>query len=158
MARRAKLLNQFAHLQLLQRCAASCRRGRASIGVIADTLRKSEAPALPTTVAVLVGATQCTLPALDICLCGVELRMFSSVGAHFRPFAVCTAVYQFFWLVAFAIESRVHSGSSVTRFHLLAGTDAFFDSARPWLGRCPVSTSRAAPAVMCTITGPCPCT
>jgi hypothetical protein len=44
MARRAKLLNQFTHLQLLQRCAASCRRGRASVGIIADALRKSEAP------------------------------------------------------------------------------------------------------------------
>ena len=47
MVRRAKLLNQFAHLQLLQRCAASCRRGRASVGIIADALRKSEAPTLP---------------------------------------------------------------------------------------------------------------
>lgn len=52
MARRAKLLNQFTHLQLLQRCAASCRRGRASVGIIADALRKSEAPTLPTAAAV----------------------------------------------------------------------------------------------------------
>jgi hypothetical protein len=52
MARRAKLLNQLAHLQLLQRCAASCRRGRALVGIIADALRKSEAPAPPTAAAV----------------------------------------------------------------------------------------------------------
>lgn len=52
MARGAKLLNQFTHLQLLQRCAASCRRGRASVGIIADALRKSEAPTLPTAAAV----------------------------------------------------------------------------------------------------------
>ena len=51
MARRAKLLNQFAHLQLLQRCAASCHRGRASIRIIADALRKSEAPTPPTAAA-----------------------------------------------------------------------------------------------------------
>ena len=48
MARRAKLLNQLVHLQLLQRCAASCRRGRALVGIIADALRKSEAPTPPT--------------------------------------------------------------------------------------------------------------
>ena len=48
MARRAKLLNQLAHLQLLQRCAASWRRGRALIRIIADALRKSEAPTPPT--------------------------------------------------------------------------------------------------------------
>ena len=52
MARRAKLLNQFAHLQLLLRCAASRCRGRASVGIIADALRKSEAPTLPTAAAV----------------------------------------------------------------------------------------------------------
>ena len=48
IARRAKLLNQFAHLQLLQRCAASCRRGRASVGIIADAPKRSEVPTLPT--------------------------------------------------------------------------------------------------------------
>ena len=52
MARRAKLLNQFAHLQLLQRCAASCHRGRASVRIIADALRKSEASTPPTAAAV----------------------------------------------------------------------------------------------------------
>ena len=39
----------------MQRCAASCRRGRAtraSVGIVADALRKSEAPTLPTTAAV----------------------------------------------------------------------------------------------------------
>ena len=51
MARRAKLLNQLAHLQLLQRCAASCRRGRASRVLTADLLQKSgvlDPPAAPT--------------------------------------------------------------------------------------------------------------
>ena len=51
MARRAKLLNQLAHLQLLQRCAASCRRGRASPVLTADLLQKSgvlDPPAAPT--------------------------------------------------------------------------------------------------------------
>ena len=52
MARRAKFLNQLAHLQLLQRCAASCRRGSALVGIIADALRKSEAPTPPTAAAV----------------------------------------------------------------------------------------------------------
>jgi hypothetical protein len=52
MARRAKLLNQLAHLQLLQRCAVSCRRGRALVGIIADALRKSEVPTPPTAAAV----------------------------------------------------------------------------------------------------------
>ena len=47
MARGAKLLNQLAHLQLLQRCAASWRRGRALIGIIDDALGKSEALILP---------------------------------------------------------------------------------------------------------------
>ena len=51
MARRAKLLNQLAHLQLLQRCAASWRRGRALIRITADALRKSEAPTPPTAAA-----------------------------------------------------------------------------------------------------------
>ena len=51
MERRAKLLNQLAHLQLLQRCAASCRRGRASRVLTADLLQKSgvlDPPAAPT--------------------------------------------------------------------------------------------------------------
>jgi hypothetical protein len=51
MARRAKPLNQFAYLQLLQRCAASCRRGRASRVLTADLLQKSgvlDPPAAPT--------------------------------------------------------------------------------------------------------------
>ena len=50
----AKLLNQLAHLQLLQRCAASWRRGRVLVGIIADALRlrKFEAPTPPTVVAV----------------------------------------------------------------------------------------------------------
>ena len=51
MARRAKLLNQLAHLQLLQRCAASCRRGRASRVLTADLLQKSgvlDPPTAPT--------------------------------------------------------------------------------------------------------------
>ena len=52
MARRAKLLNQLAHLQLLQSCAVSCRRGRALVGIIADALRKSEVPTPPTAAAV----------------------------------------------------------------------------------------------------------
>jgi hypothetical protein len=52
MVRRAKLLNQFAHLQLLQRCAVSYRRDRALVGIIADALRKSEAPTPPTAAAV----------------------------------------------------------------------------------------------------------
>ena len=52
MARRAKLLNQFAHLKLLQRCAVSCCRARASVGIIADALRKSGVPTLPTAAAV----------------------------------------------------------------------------------------------------------
>ena len=52
LAGRAKLLNQLAHLQLLQRCTASCRRGRALVGIIADALRNSEAPTPPTAAAV----------------------------------------------------------------------------------------------------------
>ena len=58
MARGAKFLNQLAHLQLLQRCAASWRRGRALVGIIADALRKSEAPTPPTAFASAAAAAR----------------------------------------------------------------------------------------------------
>ena len=60
MARRAKLLNELAHLQLLQRCAVSCQRDGALVGIIADALRKSE---VPTPLPLQQWPLQCILPA-----------------------------------------------------------------------------------------------
>ena len=57
----AKLLNQLAHLQLLQRCAAPCRRGRALVWAIADPPRKSGG-ATPLNLSTAAAMLQCALP------------------------------------------------------------------------------------------------
>ena len=85
MPRRAKLLNQLAHLQLLQRCTVPCRRGRELVGIIADALRKSEAPSpLP----LQQWPLQCILPAQS------KVWSLHSQPAHSLSLALLAALRQ----------------------------------------------------------------
>ena len=89
MARRAELLDQFAHLQLLKRCAASCRRGVRCLGSLpthSENLRRQ----LPLATAAAVSA------AVHVCILSAQSKVspLHSPTTHILSLALSAALTQ----------------------------------------------------------------